>query len=272
MGSNCKIICFYGMDSFQSRKQADLAELALSFGDLNKRVLVYDIFSNLMPLPENNSTRELDKSLEADNALKVSEHMWIVTGYNEKCLNDLDLMIMISEIMSMNYAQTNNTTGKIHACIMQTAIKYKIDYVIMGLFPEWNHLTRSLFFSSHYVVTIIDGVHTIGSLNEKLASDIDHMHSLNAFNHNQNSIFKLPAFPKFIGYIQYDEINKIIATNEHSVELEAKKLDMALKCRRITRSCVNNNNFQSNLMQQSIASANCMHRIRDAILYNIQVS
>ena len=66
------------MDSFQSRKQADLAELALSFGDLNKRVLVYDIFSNLMPLPENNSTRELDKSLEADNALKVSEHMWIV--------------------------------------------------------------------------------------------------------------------------------------------------------------------------------------------------
>jgi len=246
--SECKIIGLLGnrreSDRFESRLSIDLA---LSFGNIHKRTLVYEInVQNESESIENCLCEQLlciksFKKAEALVAEQLNEHVFRIKSCNKLCINNADFLMLTHEIMSMNYAQVNNITGMPYAILMETAQKYALDYLILDVRTDWNCYTRSLLFSSDYFITCLDadqdGLDNIRFLSCMLLKESHHMQAISTFNFDQNSVFKMPKFPKYIGYILYHKLEKKNPCVDFikKIEAESKNLKCTMTTQRLTR-------------------------------------
>jgi len=279
MNKHCKIISYFYDEDETELKCTNIVELAQAFAENDKRVLVIkrNYFSNSYSLYDK---IEHTKHVEAVNAFSLgTKNVWMVDDdeiSEESSVNQMDLLIFTNEIMSMNYSQVNNITGRIYASIMKTACAYNIDYVVVELFLPWSALTRSLLFSSHYIVACgcydSSGLRFIKTLKRHLVTDTQHMHSLNIFNNKQNSLFKMPPFPKYIGFMVNKERKENSLVNKFKYEFfkaaildESKELAILLKENRVSR-----NKFYANKINHDLYG-NDMYEVRDLILSNIKI-
>lgn len=241
--SPTKIICFYA-EKGGVGKTSNICSIAYMLSE-KCRVLVYDCdsqrslsgfllglnYQSLVanqdienPLDEyiNRYTRENEpislydqiilNDIKATSAFAffIKKNLWLVAG-NRKT-SSLDSEINQAEILTnpnFPFASPNNKSGKPYAAIMETAKKYKADYVLLDLNPSNGILNRCLVMSSHYlIVSSISDFHcaeTMFAMFQMLKEWLEKMNKLREIEKLEparKSYFPIPERTvKFLGYI-----------------------------------------------------------------------